>query len=186
MFNSNASNSSLRFRSFLYIGFSLIVVLVSFINIHSFADFKLYEYLQNKLNWVVFFTPILLVLLIDLICIIVRCHKKNKTAKKDLEENADTSLNEELIVEEKVKEESDTNLEFEKINKKQQEEINKEVEESLEKESPMDNSKKLSPRKEKIVAMARAKSEKKLAKKEAKINKKVQKIKEKIESRQEK
>lgn len=175
LFKTVANDSTLKGRSFLYIGLTIIIVLIGFINIFSFSDFKLYEYLETGYNWIIFFAPILLILFIDFIAIIIRCSMRKKKARKQLEEsNEENSVENSEEAEETVEETEE--IAEETVEESIDESSIEEVEENIEVTSS-----KLSKRKQKIVAKVRKKTEKKLAKKEAKIDKKIQKIKDKLE-----
>lgn len=84
LFKANAEGSSLRGRAFLYVGFSVILILVGLINILSFNNFNLADYLKTGYNWVFFLGLIGLVLYTDFKAFLIRRHLAKKRLIKSL------------------------------------------------------------------------------------------------------
>lgn len=208
LFKANAENSSLRGRAFIYIGISLISILIGFINIISFNEFILADYLKTGYNWIIFLGLIVIVLFVDLIAFLIRVHLRKKRMIRDLVKAQRPDKVEEKVIEpapvkptRKELKAAKKQAKIDKIVAKKVAKIDEKVAkkegkkpeaipvlENLEtKEAPLSRKDKKCAKKQakidKKVAKKQAKNAKKCAKKEAKINKKVTKIKNKIEKR---
>lgn len=84
LFKANAEGSSLRGRAFLYVCFSVILILIGLINIFSFNDFVLADYLKTGYNWIIFLGLIGLVLYTDFKAFLIRRHLRKKRYIKSL------------------------------------------------------------------------------------------------------
>ena len=188
-FKNNAKRTSLRFRGFWYLVFTLITLLVSIFTFISYADIDLYAFILEGLNLVVFAGVVGLVLLLEIICLLVRCTKPRRKARKErktAEKKAmkETEKVEEVVVEEVVVEEKIVDVIEEPVVEEVQEvvedgEVAIEIEEIIEEET-LEKVDRKTARFNKVVSKERARVEKKLSKKEAKLDKKLQKRKEKL------
>ena len=194
LFKANANDSTLRGRAFLYTGFSIILILIGFINIYSFSDFLLCEYLKTNLNWVVFLGLIGLVLLIDFIGLLIRIRRR----KKRLINSLVKELRPDKVVEVKVAEPVVTPSKKERMAMKKQAKIDKIVAKKVAKidakeaknasknpqKTAVVESEKPLTRKERKLVKKQAKKDKKLAKKQAKKDNKQAKKDKKIAKKQ--
>ena len=99
-FKNNASESGLVFRSFWYIVFTLICLMIGIFNYDSFREFDIYAYLATGYNLYIYFGVVLLAILIDLLAkLIVHSHRRRKAKKAEMK-----ALKEQgLLVEEETK-----------------------------------------------------------------------------------
>lgn len=81
-FKNNACESTLKFRAFWYILFTVIVTLVGIFSLNLYKDVDLYSYLLQNYNIYVFFGLLALIIIIDLLGKLISHKSKIRKAKK--------------------------------------------------------------------------------------------------------
>lgn len=157
-FKNNASESSLKFRSFWYVVFTVICLLIGVFNFDSFYTFDIYDHILSGYNVYVYFGLLGLIILIDLLGKLISHRKKVRRERRALEaETTPEPIPSETLVEE------------ESVNEVVEPQLSKKEQRRLEK-------------RERIIAKEKARMERKIAKEQAKIDKALAKIKEEVEA----
>ena len=175
-FRKNANETGIGFRSFWYIAFTLIALLIGIFNFDTFREFDIYAYLTagTGYNLYIYLGLAGLVVFLDLIFNIIGACCSKKKAKK---EEAKSS---EIVVEDASAENNEVESENVVLTKKEVKKAKK-AEKCAKKQAKRDAKKaKKDAKRAKVIAKERKRIEKKLAKKEAKIDKKISKVEKKM------
>ena len=82
-FKNNASESTLKFRSFWYVVLTTIILLVGIFTLDSFGSLDVYDYLKTGYNLYIYFGLIGFFVLFELICKWIAHRRRKKRMKRE-------------------------------------------------------------------------------------------------------